>query len=125
MARDIWDPAVYGAYADERSRPFFELVARIGADRPEYVVDLGCGTGALTAALTRRWPSAAVHGIDSSPAMIQSAPSGDRLTFEVGDARDWRPGRPVDVIVSNALLHWVPEHRELLARWVECLAPSG
>nr|BFE83710.1 hypothetical protein GCM10020093_063110 [Planobispora longispora] len=38
---------------------------------------------------------------------------------------DWRPDRPVDVIVSNAVLQWVPEHRDLLSRWVEALAPGG
>ncbi|WP_250564156.1 trans-aconitate 2-methyltransferase [Sphaerisporangium fuscum] len=123
MSRDIWDPAVYGRYADERARPFFELTARIHAAHPTYVVDLGCGTGELTAELSRRWPGAAVHGVDSSPAMIDKAPEGP--TFSVGDIRSWRPGRPVDVIVSNAALHWVPEHRELLPRWIAELNPGG
>jgi trans-aconitate 2-methyltransferase len=123
MGRDIWDPEIYGTYAGERSRPFFDLVGRIGAEAPAYVVDLGCGTGELTASLCRRWPSAEVHGVDSSPAMIDKAPPGP--TFEVADIRDWRPGRPVDVIVSNAALQWVPGHRELLGRWVGHLAEGG
>ncbi len=119
----MWDPAVYGRYAGERARPFFDLVARIGADDPEYVVDIGCGTGELTAELARRWPQATVHGVDSSPAMIAKAPPGPE--FSVGDARTWDPGRPVDVIVSNAVLQWIPEHRELLPRWVGHLRPGG
>ncbi|MGV9778424.1 trans-aconitate 2-methyltransferase [Streptosporangium sp. NPDC003464] len=116
---------IYGRYADERARPFFDLVARISAERPGYVVDAGCGSGELTAELARRWPEADVHGFDSSPAMIGEAPAGGRLTFSVGDVTRWRPERPVDVIVSNAVLQWVPEHRELLPRWVGALAPEG
>ncbi|GGS90697.1 trans-aconitate 2-methyltransferase [Planobispora rosea] len=121
----MWDPEAYGRYADERSRPFFDLTGRITAKDPAYVVDAGCGTGDLTAELARRWPGAEVHGFDSSPAMIDKAPAGDRLSFSVGDVTDWRPGRPVDVIVSNAVLQWVPEHRDLLPRWVQDLAPGG
>ncbi|GAA1290061.1 trans-aconitate 2-methyltransferase [Planotetraspora silvatica] len=123
MDHDIWDPAIYRAYAGERSRPFFDLVARVGAETPEYVVDLGCGSGELTASLCRRWPAAAVHGVDSSPAMIEDAPAGP--TFEVADVRDWRPARPVDVIVSNAVLQWVPGHLDLLERWIGDLAEGG
>lgn len=121
----MWDPEIYGRYADERSRPFFDLVARISAERPGRVVDAGCGSGELTAELARRWPDADVHGFDSSPAMIGKAPAGDRLTFSVDDVTRWRPGRPVDVIVSNAVLQWVPGHRELLSRWTGVLAPGG
>ncbi|MDP9848887.1 trans-aconitate 2-methyltransferase [Streptosporangium lutulentum] len=125
MSRDMWDPEIYNRYADERSRPFFDLVARIAAERPGQVVDAGCGTGELTAALARRWPDADVHGFDSSPAMIEKAPAGGRLSFSVDDVTRWRPERPVDVIVSNAVLQWVPEHRELLGRWVDALVPGG
>ncbi|WP_228636808.1 trans-aconitate 2-methyltransferase [Microtetraspora sp. AC03309] len=125
MAPDIWDPTIYGTYADERSRPFFDLITRVAADAPEHVVDLGCGTGELTAELARRWPTATVHGIDSSAAMIGKAPRGERLEFEVADIRDWRPRRPADVIVSNAALQWIPEHRELLARWAQGLPAGG
>jgi trans-aconitate 2-methyltransferase len=127
---DPWDPAQYWVFADERSRPFFELVGRIRAETPARVVDLGCGNGELTATLARRWPKAAIEGIDSSAEMINVArkpaaghPGG--LGFAVGNLTDWAPDAPVDVIVSNAALHWVPEHRELLPRWVRALAPGG
>ncbi|WP_208868519.1 trans-aconitate 2-methyltransferase [Microbispora triticiradicis] len=123
MPADIWDPEVYERYAAERGRPFHELVGRVGARSPEYVVDLGCGTGELTATLLARWPGARVHGVDASPAMIAKAPPGP--DFEVADVRDWRPSRPVDVIVSNALLQWLPERRDLLARWRGWLAEEG
>ncbi|MFC6086135.1 trans-aconitate 2-methyltransferase [Sphaerisporangium aureirubrum] len=123
MSRDFWDPDLYGRYAGERARPFFELLARVRAENPERVVDLGCGSGELTLELARRWPGADVHGLDSSPSMIAKAPPGPR--FSVGDAREWRPDAPVDVIFSNAVLQWIPEHRELLARWTGHLREGG
>ncbi len=53
-----WDPDRYLTYADERGRPFVELLARIAAERPAAVVDLGCGPGNLTRLLAERWPEA-------------------------------------------------------------------
>ncbi|GAA3673806.1 trans-aconitate 2-methyltransferase [Nonomuraea antimicrobica] len=126
MSRDIWDPATYAVYADERSRPFVELVSRVGAVEPDYVVDAGCGSGELTTKLSTRWPNATVEGFDSSPAMIGKARQlGSKVRFAVADVVTWRPDRPVDVIVSNAVLQWVPEHRAVLEHWVEALAPGG
>ena len=58
MGAHRWDPDRYLAFADERGRPFVELVARIDADAPATVVDLGCGPGNLTALLAHRWPEA-------------------------------------------------------------------
>ncbi|GAA3473755.1 trans-aconitate 2-methyltransferase [Nonomuraea roseola] len=126
MSRDIWDPATYAAYADERSRPFFELVGRVRADQPDYVVDAGCGSGELTATLAERWPRATVYGFDSSPAMITKARGLEtRARFDVADVALWHPDRPIDVMVSNALLQWVPEHRDLFERWIDDLSSGG
>lgn len=120
----MWDPRQYGRYADERSRPFLDLVGRIGAASPRRVVDLGCGPGRLTALLADRWPEAAVEGVDSSPEMIAAAEPGPRLTFRVGTVESFDPSG-VDVIVSNAALHWVPTHRDLLTRWATALPVGG
>lgn len=124
----MWDPAQYLRFGDERSRPFFDLIARIGADHPGLVADLGCGPGQLTAALAERWPAAQVHGLDSDPEMIAAARKlalPGRVSFAQGDLRDWQPDRPADVIVANAVLQWVPQHTEVLTRWTETLAPGG
>ena len=156
----MWDPALYRTFASDRSRPFIDLVARIGADDPGYVVDLGCGSGELTAILASRWPTAEIHGIDSSAEMIEAAgrtltsaradgdgaaartgtaiptgtaapagtaaPTGTgRLRFALGDVRTWQPDRMPDVIVSNAVLQWVPGHLELLTRWARMLPTGG
>jgi trans-aconitate 2-methyltransferase len=119
-----WDPVQYGRYGDERGRPFLELTARIAADTPQTVVDLGCGSGELTETLARRWPEALVRGIDSSPQMITQAPADGTVEFSVGGAEEFSAGG-VDVLVSNAALQWVPTHRELLVRWASELRPGG
>jgi trans-aconitate 2-methyltransferase len=122
----MWDPGVYQRYGSERSRPFFDLVAQIPADKPRAVVDLGCGPGALTATLAERWPAASVTGIDSSPEMIARAVEGGfPVEFAVRDVREWSPGSEVDVVVTNATLQWVPGHQELLRRWAASLTPGA
>ena len=124
----MWDPAQYLRFGDERSRPFYDLTARIQAGRPGLVTDLGCGPGQLTAALADRWPAARVCGLDSDPQMIAAARDlavPGRVSFAQGDVRDWKPDGPVDVIVCNAVLQWIPGHAELLTRWAEALAPGG
>ena len=121
-----WDPDRYLAYADERGRPFVELIARVDDPAPAAVVDLGCGPGTLTALLAERWPSAAVRGVDSSPEMIAKArTSHPEIDFELGDARGWRPTEPVDVLVSNATLQWVPGHLDLLPELLAAVRPGG
>ena len=125
----MWDPELYQRFGDERSRPFFDLVGRVAAESPEVVVDLGCGPGTLTATLARRWPGAEVRGIDSSAEMIEAAQTlpadGQRLRFALGDVRDWKPDGRADVIVSNAVLQWIPDHLVVLARWAGFLPAGG
>ncbi|WP_122816380.1 trans-aconitate 2-methyltransferase [Nocardioides pantholopis] len=124
-----WDPERYLTYADERGRPFVDLLARVGAARPLRVADLGCGPGNLTVLLRERWPEAAITGLDASPEMVDRArrdvPASAGVDFEVGDLRAWRPAEPVDVLVSNATLQWVPGHLDLLADLLGQVAPGG
>jgi trans-aconitate 2-methyltransferase len=127
MTSPSWDPDQYQRYADERARPFFDLVARIRTRTPSTVVDLGCGPGQLTAVLADRWPDAQVLGLDSSTDMIDAAAvhaRPGRLGFRLGAIEDW-PATPADVIVANAALQWVPSHVSLLPVWAAALRPGG
>ncbi len=119
-----WDPAQYGRYADQRGRPFLDLIGRIAAQAPRRVIDVGCGSGNLTALLVERWPDARVEGIDSSQEMIRAAAAVSGASFRVADAAAWQPDPDVDVVVSNAALQWVPHHLDVLRRWAAAL-PSG
>jgi trans-aconitate 2-methyltransferase len=129
VAEHSWDPERYLRYADERGRPFVELLQRVGAASPRRVIDLGCGPGNLTALLRERWPDADVTGLDSSPAMVDRARRDQPgIEFEVADLRDWAaaaPEGPVDVLVSNATLQWVPDHLDLLPALVGRVSPGG
>jgi trans-aconitate 2-methyltransferase len=140
----MWDATQYLRFGGERARPFIDLLARVGAELPTHVVDLGCGPGTLTVLLADRWPSAEVIGVDSSPPMIEAArklipaaaarPAGSGpvqashapgLSFMLDDVRHWEPQSLPDVITCNAVLQWVPGHRELLLRWAGWLAEDG
>jgi trans-aconitate 2-methyltransferase len=108
-----WDPRTYLTYADERGRPFLDLLARVGATAPTSVVDLGCGPGNMTGLLAERWPGARVIGMDSSAEMIERAQQDQPdLTWVHADLREW--DQPADVVLSNAVLQWVPDHLALL-----------
>lgn len=120
----MWNPDVYLTYADHRGRPFYDLLSRVGAREPRRIVDLGCGPGNLTATLIERWPGAVVEAWDSSPEMVEAARIRG-LDARVGDVRDWRPAPDTDILVSNATLHWVPEHADLLVRWAGELAAGS
>jgi trans-aconitate 2-methyltransferase len=126
-----WDPQQYAKFSDHRSRPFGDLMARVGAVDPGVVVDLGCGNGPLTLSLAERWPEARIIGVDHSPQMLDAARALDtsgRVEWVESDVAQWDPataGAPADVIVTNATLQWVPGHLDLLTRWAAALAPGG
>lgn len=130
-----WDPAQYLRHAGHRARPFADLLARVPdlPGRPPRIADLGCGPGNVTALLAGRWPAAHITGYDNSPEMLDKAdadhagttPGGGRIDFAPADVRTWTPGRPYDLIVSNATLQWVPGHAERFGEWVAGLAPGG
>ncbi len=128
MTNMRWDPSQYLTYADERVRPFRELLSRIHVKNPGSIVDLGCGPGNATLILAALWPDAQIIGIDNSPEMIAEAESLEvpsRLTFRAGDIRTYRPERPTDVLVSNAVLQWVPGHLELFKLLIDSVTMNG
>jgi trans-aconitate 2-methyltransferase len=121
-----WDPAQYLKFAGERMRPAVDLLARIPAPSPATVVDLGCGAGNLAPLLLARWPQARLTGVDSSPEMLAKARAGyPDAQFVQGDIAHWRPAAPVEVLYSNAALHWLDSHDKLIPGLLEAVAPGG
>jgi len=118
-----WDPALYLDFDDHRARPFHDLLARVRTTAPRRVVDLGCGPGHLTSVLAARWPGAVVEALDSSPDMVAAARASG-VDARQQAVEDWTPAADTDVVVTNAVLQWVPEHRELIPRWIAAL-PAG
>jgi len=122
-----WDPLRYLRFEAERDRAALDLLLRLPGDlKPREIWDLGCGAGQHAALLKRRHPLARVHGLDSSSAMLDQARALDvEVDWRHGDIAGWAPDDPVDLILANASLHWLPDHAGLLRRLVGALTPSG
>ena len=125
--RDVWDPARYERFRDERNRPFRDLLALVRPRDGMRVIDLGCGTGELTALLHRQLAARETLGIDRSAAMLArtAGREADGLRFEHADVADLPADGRWDLVFSNAVLHWLPAHAALFARLSAALADGG
>jgi trans-aconitate 2-methyltransferase len=121
-----WNPEQYLKFGSERTQPVRDLIGRIALENPRRIADLGCGPGNSTEELGKRWPGSSIQGIDNSAEMIERArrayPNG---RWRVSDAAGWTPEEPLDLIFSNAMLHWVRDHERLCPRLLEQAAAGG
>lgn len=121
-----WDPNLYLQFGSERTQPSLDLIARINVPDPKRIIDLGCGPGNSTQALRQRWPEADITGLDSSPDMIAAAkkayPDGK---WTLADAGTWAADSPYDIVYSNAMLQWIPDHARLFPHLLDQVAAGG
>ncbi|MFC5702407.1 malonyl-ACP O-methyltransferase BioC [Cohnella faecalis] len=109
----------YDAHSDVQRTMADMLMASIAepmndgaADRLD-ILEIGCGTGALTHRLTDEWPAAHITALDLAPAMIERAKrrvSSNRACFIHADAEAWvnvAKAASFDLIVSNACFQWL------------------
>ena len=124
-----WDPTQYLKFGNQRLRPALDLLGQIPLQAPGRVVDLGCGAGNVTWFLAERWPQAQVTGVDGSAEMLDKARSAEpRLStvrWAQADMSVWQAGTPVELIYSNAALHWLPDHDVLFPRLIKQLQAGG
>lgn len=122
----VWDPGQYLKFADHRLRPALDLLARIPVEGLSTVVDLGCGPGNVTPHLARRWPDANFVGVDGSPEMLAKARVAmPEATWIEADIAAWDAPGPIDLLYSNAALHWLGYHETLFPRLMGMLSPGG
>lgn len=121
-----WNPDIYLAFGDQRTRPAAELLARVPSDCPARVIDLGCGPGNSTALLAARWPKAALEGLDSSAEMLAKARATSLAASWVeANIAHWVPSAAYEVIFSNATLQWLADQPALLPRLMGFVKPGG
>jgi len=121
-----WDPVLYEKFVGSRLRPGLDLIENIPEVEARRIIDLGCGTGRLTERLCARWSDAQVSGLDSSPAMLKQARADfPAIEWIEADVAKWAPEVPLDIIMSNAALHWLSDHTSLFPRLFGTLAPGG
>jgi trans-aconitate 2-methyltransferase len=100
------------------------LVEQLAPQPGETILDVGCGTGHLTAQIAES--GAHVMGFDASHHMIAQAKAlFPHLNFRVADARDFHFVDPFDAIFSNATLHWVQPAEAAVACMAHALKPGG
>lgn len=123
----MWSPEQYTRFAAERKQPFIDLVALVERRPRMRVVDLGCGTGELTRELHEALGAEKTVGIDESETMLLEAGrfGGEVLHFEKGSIEAFVSDRPYDLIFSNAALHWIASHEQLVTRLTNFLSERG
>jgi trans-aconitate 2-methyltransferase len=121
-----WSAKQYAAFEDERTRPVRDLLAAVPDIEARSIIDLGCGPGNSTEVLAARFPGAAVQGVDSSPDMIAAARRRlPQVQFAIAGIEEWQDAGPFDVILANAVLHWVPDHGRVFPALVSKLGSGG
>ena len=124
-----WNPHQYLQYEGERLRPALDLIARIPLTHPQVIVDLGCGAGNVARMLADRFPGATIDGVDGDSAMLdrarQSLGGDARFRWTQADLATWHAPYAVDLLFSNAALHWLDDHPRLFPQLFAKLAPHG
>ncbi len=104
-----------------------KLISELNLRGDEVVLDLGCGDGVLTRELARLLPKGEVLGLDASPGMIEAAGQiqESNLSFALLNVNEMEFVGKYDLIFSNAALHWVKDHADLLKRCKKALKTGG
>jgi len=124
---DTWNPDQYRRFEKERDAPFWDLAARLPHLAGKRAVDLGCGTGRLTAGLHAKLGLASTLGLDNSPAMLAETKAfeGNGVTFREDDLQSFQADHEYDLVFSNAAIQWIDDHPSVLTRLKHALAPRG
>ena len=123
-----WDAASYDRLPIPMTGWGLAVLERLPLRGDERVLDAGCGTGQVTAALRDRLPHGEVIALDASASMLERARDrlgDDRVTYVLHDLLEPIPIEPVDAILSTATFHWVPDHDRLFANLANVLRPGG
>ena len=127
MSPRDWDAAAYERLSAPIEAMGRDVLQRLDLAGDETVLDAGCGTGRVTAALVERLPEGRVIAVDGSPAMVAQARMRLPAAVDVreADLLELELEAPVDAVVSTATFHWISDHDRLFARLRDALVPGG
>lgn len=112
-----WNPELYLKYGNERTQASVDLISRIRVDRPGSIIDIGCGPGNSTQVLASRFPDCDIIGLDNSPGMIDKAKNDyPNQKWIIGDASQIGSSHKYDIVFSNSVIQWIPDHFNLIPR---------
>jgi trans-aconitate 2-methyltransferase len=121
-----WNPQLYLKYKDERTQPSIDLVSKIKIENPKSIIDIGCGPGNSSQALVKKWPQSKVTGMDNSPAMIEQAKKDyPDQTWLLRDAVNLDLERKYDLVFSNAVIQWIPNHNKVIPSLFSIVNKNG
>lgn len=126
-----WNPKEYAKHSSAQLVWARELIARLKLRGDESVLDVGSGDGKVTAEIASALPRGRVVGLDGSREMVEFARAHyddarfPNLEFLCMDARQIELNRRFDVVFSNAALHWIEEHVEVLKGLCRVMARGG
>ena len=122
-----WDADSYERMSGPLEAMGRDVLDRLDLRGDERVLDAGCGTGRVTAALVERLPRGEVVAVDGSPAMVAEAQErlGPRVDARVADLTELVLEEPVDAVLSTATFHWIADHDRLFERLFAALRPGG
>lgn len=124
IEKDTWSAALYSKFEKERNQPVYDLLNRVPKDDIKTAADVGCGPGNSTEILQQQYPTARLTGMDSSANMIATARERlPQVHFDMADIADWNNNGPFDLILSNAVLQWVPNHEQIIPGLLSRLLP--
>lgn len=121
-----WQPDLYLQFKSERTQPSIDLVSKINQVNPKRIIDIGCGPGNSTQILAQKWPKSKIVGIDSSASMIEKAKQDyPDQEWIIANASSYESEMKFDLVFSNAVIQWIPNHEELLIKFHNLLSDEG
>ena len=123
-----WNPGQYLKFAAERTRPCRDLVSRISVAQPRRIIDLGSGPGNSTEVIASLWPHADITALDSSQEMVrQGREKYPKFHWLSEDISQWAAisAESFDIVLSNAALHWVPDHSVVVPQLLSHVSSGG
>lgn len=126
MGNSDWNSNQYMKFGKERTQPSLDLISRIKDLDPSNILDIGCGPGNSTFALYENFPNAQIKGVDSSENMLKKAREKyPNMQFEKCNVPDDLGEESYDLIFSNACIHWIPNHQNLISEIFNKLNKGG